>query len=163
MANKEKLLLENAEILSGKFRNFAGKAGKWNAEGDRFFNVVVPNELVETLVNEGWNVKPLKGDDEKYFIKVKVSYRFKKPKVVLITSKHQVMLDEDGIDVLDWEEILSADVYINPSRYEKDDGRIGISAYLDSLYVTIEENPLEAKYAHIPMANGFDEVEDERF
>ena len=161
MARNDKLLLEDVEILGGKFRNFKGAAGRFNAEGDRSFCVVVPNELVPTLVEEGWNVKPLNGDEEKYFLKVKVSYRFKSPKIVLITSERQNLLDEENIDVLDWEDIITADVYINPSRYQKDDGRTGMSAYLDSLYVTIEENPLEKKYSHIPKGDSFGPIDDD--
>lgn len=162
MARNDKLLLEDAEILGGRFRNFRGEAGRFNAEGDRSFCVVVPDELVPTLVDEGWNVKNLNGDEEKHFIKVKVSYRFKQPKVVLITSEQQNLLSEENVDVLDWEDIVSADVYINPSRYQKDDGRTGVSAYLDSLYVTIEENPLEKKYANIPKGDSFGPlIEDE--
>ena len=162
MARSDKLLLEEAEVLGGRFRNFRGEAGRYNAEGDRSFCVVVPNEIVPTLQEEGWNVKQLNGEDEKYFLKVKVSYRFKKPKIVLVTSEQQTLLDEENIDVLDWEDIVSADVYINPSRYQKDDGRTGMSAYLDSMYVTIEENPLEKKYAHIPKGDSFEPIgEDE--
>ena len=161
MANKEKLYLRDAEILSGVFRNFSGKAGKYNAEGDRFFNVVIPNELVDTLLEDGWNVKAMKNDEDRYFMKVKVSYRFKPPKIVLITSKQQVLLDEEDIKCLDWEEIVSANIAINPSYYTKDDGRRGVSAYLQSLYVTIEEDPFEAEYAHLPVANGLDEAESE--
>lgn len=162
MARNDKLLLEDAEILGGQFRNFRGAAGKYNAEGDRSFCVVVPNELVETLLDEGWNVKPLlNSGEEKYFLKVKVSYRFKKPKIVLVTSKQQTLLDEENVDVLDWEDIVTSDVYINPSRYQKDDGRVGMSAYLDSLYATIEENPLEEKYAHIPKGDSFEPIEED--
>ena len=161
MARNDKLLLEDAEILGGRFRNFRGEAGRYNAEGDRSFCVVVPNELVSTLLEEGWNVKELNGDEEKYFLKVKVSYRFKKPKIVLVTSEQQTLLDEENVDVLDWEDIVSADVYINPSKYQKDDGRVGMSAYLDSLYVTIEEDPLEKKYAHIPKGDSFASVQDD--
>ena len=65
MAKTDKLLLEDAEILGGRFRNFRGEAGRFNAEGDRSFCVIVPNELVPTLVDEGWNIKPLKGDEER--------------------------------------------------------------------------------------------------
>lgn len=150
MAKKEKLLIQDTEILGGPYRNFSGKEGKFNSEGDRFFNILVPEELVPELINDGWNVKPMKSDESKFHLKVKVSYRYKKPKIVTITSKGQRMLSEEDIDDLDWADILSADVYINPSHYNIS-GREGISAYLDALYVTIEEDPLVDKYSDVPV------------
>lgn len=150
---KKNLIIENVEILPGGFRNFSGKPGTYNAEGDRNFCVVIPEELVPTMVNDGWKVKELTGrednDDVKHFIRVKVRFNSNRPpKIVLITSGGKSMLDEESVDVLDWSDILSADIAINPYESEYQ-GKPHITGYLKSLYVTIDEDDLEKKYADV--------------
>ena len=153
MANKN-LILENVEILPGGFKNFSGKPGQFNAEGDRNFCVVLPEDLVPTLEADGWNVKTLASRDEdepdKHFIRVKVRFNSNRPpKVVLLSSGGKTMLDEESIDILDWSDIQSADMSINPYQSEYQ-GRPHVTGYLKSLYVTIEEDDLDRKYAEIP-------------
>lgn len=167
MARKN-LVLEDVEILPVPFRNFSGKPTKFNAEGDRNFCVIIPEELAKMLMDDDWTVKVLnkRSDDEedRYYIKVKVRYNSnRKPKIVLITSGGNTMLDEESVDILDWSDIEKADISINP--YESDvRGKHYVSGYLKSLYVTIDEDDLDKKYADIeygdlPVAG--DAVEDE--
>ena len=153
MANKN-LILENVEILPGGFKNFSGKPGQFNAEGDRNFCVVIPEDLVDPMANDGWNIKTLNARDEsehdKHFIRVKVRFNSNRPpKVIMLTSGGKVPLDEESIDVLDWSDILSADMAINPYQSEYQ-GKPHVTGYLKSLYVTIEEDDLERKYADVP-------------
>jgi hypothetical protein len=56
----EPLKLEDARIL---FRNFQGKEGPYNKEGDRSFAVEIPDERVDELLAAGWNVKLPKAKD----------------------------------------------------------------------------------------------------
>lgn len=147
------LILENVEILPGGFRNFSGKPGQYNAEGDRNFCVVIPEELVPMMEKDGWNIKTLvardEGDQDKHFIRVKVRFNSNRPpKIVLISSGGKSLLDEESVDVLDWSDILNADMAINP--YESDvRGEHHVTGYLKSLYVTLDEDDLEKKYADI--------------
>ena len=142
-----KIIIEDAHI---KFRNFRGIASTFNKEGDRNFCVDVDHELAEKLTQDGWLVKYSKprnpSDEPQPYIKVKVSYRYTQPKVVLISSEGRTLLDEETIGTLDWADIEKVDVVITPSYYEFN-GRTGISAYLKSMYVTVEEDDLEKKYA----------------
>ena len=82
-------------------------------------------------------------------MQVAVSYKNRPPKVVLISSKGQTLLDEDKINMLDWAEIENVDLTINPSRWDVN-GRKGIKAYLRSIYVTIVEDELDQKYSNVP-------------
>ena len=153
MASKN-LILENVEILPGGFKNFSGKPGQFNAEGDRNFCVVIPDELVPAMEDDGWNIKTLNGrddgDPDKHFIRVKVRFNSNRPpKVVMISSGGQTQLDEESVDVLDWMDILSADMAINPYHSEYQ-GKPHVTGYLKSLYVTIEEDELDRKYATVP-------------
>lgn len=159
MARKSNVTIENAKII---FRNFAGKEGKYNAAGNRNFCVVLDEEVAEQMSTDGWNVKFPKSDDPdrelKPYIQVKVKFDKFPPKVVLISSKGREKLDEDDISMLDWAAIETADIIITPYSYEVG-GRTGLSAYLKTLYVTIQEDELELKYADIPEAEGIGEDE----
>lgn len=143
------VLIEDARIV---FRNFAGKQGKYNREGDRSFCILLENDLAEAMFADGWNVKTLKKRDPEDlpqpYIQVAVGFRNKPPKLSLITSKGKTKLDEDTVDLFDIVDIKRADVILNPYNYEVN-GRSGIKAYLKTLFVTVNEDYLELKYADV--------------
>lgn len=145
MANK--IMIENATI---RFRNFRGLGGTYNEEGNRNFCVDLDPVLADQMIADGWNVKFLKprnpGDEPKAYLKVNVSYNYTPPKVVLISSEGRTNLDETTIGTLDWADIESIDLVITPSYYDFK-GRKGIKPYLKSMFVTVEEDELEKKYA----------------
>jgi len=163
MEKRKNLILEDVEILPAPFRNFSGKQTKYNAQGDRNFCVVIPPDLAEMLSKDDWTVKVLNGrtedEEDRYYIKVKVRFNGnRKPKIVQITSGGKVMLDEESVDNLDWADIISADISINP--YETNiRGEHYISGYLKSLFVTIDEDELDKKYSDVIAAS--EEVVDE--
>lgn len=144
----DNIIIEGARIWA---RNFTGKEGKFNAPGDRNFNVWLEPDLAEKLRSDGWNVKsyiPRTDPDAepRFFIKVSVSYRNVPPKVYRVNSNNKrVQLDEDTIGTLDWEEIKNVNLIIRPYSWEVN-GRTGIKAYLKTLYAEIEEDPFEKNY-----------------
>ena len=153
MNKRQNLILEDVEILPAPFRNFSGKQTKYNAEGDRNFCVVVSPEIAEMLLKDDWNVKVLNkrsdDEDDKYYIKVKVRFNSnRKPKIVQITSRGKTLLDEESVDNLDWADIVSADISINPYESVVRDKHY-VSGYLKSLFVTIDEDELDKKYSDI--------------
>lgn len=145
--NVENLILEDAIII---FRNFSGKASKYNRLGDRNFGVIIndPN-LAQQLNEEGWNVKILRPRDEQdepdHYIPVSVNYNNRPPKIYIITHKGKTLLDEETVASLDYAEIKRVDLTLNPYFWERDSNS-GIKAYLKTMYVTIEEDPFESKY-----------------
>ena len=147
--NKDNVVLEDVRLI---FRNFSGKEGKFNSAGDRNFGVLIDTKLARKMENDGWNIKWLQprdeGEEEQAFLRVSVSYKVRPPRVVLITSNGRNPLKESQIEMLDWADILSVDLVINPYRWEVGEGS-GIKAYLKSLFVTIDEDPLERKYAAV--------------
>lgn len=148
MERNNKLAIDNARII---FKNFTGKDDKFGREGDRSFSIVIEDDaLAEQLTNDGWNVKPLtpRDPDEKvnHFIKVKISFKVRPPKIWLLTNHKRTLLDEDTIATLQYARIENADVVVSPWRWEVN-GKTGIAAYLETLYVKIEDDPFADKYA----------------
>ncbi len=64
----------------------------------------------------------------------------------MITSASRNQLSEDSVSVLDWAEIRVADLIARGYDWTVN-GKSGTKAYLQSLFVTIEEDELERKYA----------------
>lgn len=154
------MVTEKIKILDAKliFKNFAGKEGAYNAAGKRNFGVLLDDLDAKELEEVGWRIrflKPRADDPEEYrqpWLKVNVNYEGKiPPTVVLVNSKGRIRLNETTIDQLDWTRIKHCDVSIRPYNYPAMPGRpAGVSAYLDSIYVTVLEDELEERYADIP-------------
>ena len=152
MANENTVLMEGVKII---FRNFSGKEGQYNREGDRNFAVLLDDQVAEAMAADGWNVKWLKpredDEDEKEQAYLSVSLNFSKgrpPKVVLVTSRGRTTLGEQDVELLDWADITNVDLIVRPYEWTVN-SKTGIKAYLQSIYVTIEEDPLEIKYADL--------------
>lgn len=145
------VLMEGVRII---FRNFAGKEQQYNREGDRNFAVLLDDEVAQAMANDGWNVKWLKPreDDEEgveqAYLQVTVGFKGRPPNIVMITSRGRTNLTEDTIETLDWADIRNVDLIVRPYEWAVQ-GKTGIKAYLQSLYVTIEEDALAQKYADI--------------
>lgn len=152
MAAENTVLMEGVRII---FRNFQGKEGQYNRAGDRNFGVILPNDVAEAMLADGWNVKYLKPreDDEEPeqtpWLSVSVNFdKGRPPKVMMVTDRGRTALDESTIDMLDWADIQNVDLIVRPYTWEVS-GRTGVKAYLQSMYVTIEEDELERKYSEM--------------
>ena len=145
-APKDILQIDDARIV---YRNFSGTGSKFNREGDRNFAVVIPDQdVVDELVNRGWNVKikpPRDEDDTPFmFLPVKIKFNERGPKVYLQSGDKMVELDEESIDCLDDVDILSVDLDIRPYDWEVN-GKQGRTAYLQSIHVVQEVERFAAR------------------
>lgn len=141
--------LENHEIA---FRNFAGEEKQYNAAGKRNFVVFLAPDTAEQMARDGWNIKQLKQRDEderpQDYIQVSVSFDKRPPRIVVIAKDKKTTLTEDMVDMLDWADIDSVDVVLNPYSWEVQ-GKSGVKAYVKSLYVNIRLDAFEEKYENL--------------
>ena len=145
--------LDDAQI---RFRNFSGAAGQYNAAGNRNFCVLLPDDVAQAMAADGWNIKYLKPREEddlpQAYIKVKVKFDGPRPpKVFMINSRGRLQLDESMVSILDWAEFAKVDLIISPYKYNVN-GNEGVTAYLQTIFVTIKEDELELRYADVPDA-----------
>lgn len=149
-ASKRPLVFEDAKIL---FRNFSGVEGTYNRKGDRNFVLLLEEDVAQGMAEDGWNIKWLKARNEdeepQAYVEVAVNFRGRPPRVVMITSRGKTQIGEDEVSILDWAEIRKTDLIIRPYHWEVS-GKTGVKAYLQALYVTIEEDELELKYVDVP-------------
>lgn len=150
MLNTENLVIENATIL---FSNFSGRPTKFQKqEGMRSFTVAIDDpDMASALSEIGWNIRILRPRTEeeqiRHVLDISINYNFwKKPEVNLICGNVMTRLDEEDLGQLDGAAIQNVDLVIRPRLWD-DDGQTRIKAYLQEMYVTIEQNRFASKYA----------------
>lgn len=155
--------LEDVQI---RWRNFEGREENYNAPGQRNFHVVLPADVAEDMIKQGWNVKKKEprevGDEPFYHMKVKVSFKFKAPRLTTVSKKWDPnkgqqklvrnLLPEDLVLALDMFEFDKVDLILSPSRWNVR-GESGVTAYVKTGFFFIHQDALEAKYAEIPYEN----------
>lgn len=151
-ADDNTVLMEGVKIV---FRNFSGKEGQYNREGDRNFAVLLNDDIANQMLEDGWNVKWLKPREDaeeeetpQAYLQVSVNFKGRPPRIVMITTRGRTNLDAGSIEMLDWADIINVDLIVRPYAWNVS-GKTGIKAYLQSIYVSIEEDELEKKYAEL--------------
>lgn len=150
--------MENARLI---FRNFEGREEKYNRKGDRNFGLIIEDpEVAQQLAEDGWNIKELtpKNDDDYddtpeviYWLPVTVRFDNVPPKVMLVTRRKKTRLNEDNINTIDYANIAKVDLTVTPYDWEVN-GKSGTKAYLQTMYVTINEDEFADKYADLEEA-----------
>jgi len=169
--NDKNVVLEDVRLV---FKNFEGREGKYNREGDRSFSVVLNDEEADAMLVDGWNVKrkPPREEGEENFnhLPIAVSFKGRPPRLVLITfvsdgeggmTPKRTQLDEELCEMFDYADAALIDIIIRPYPWSVS-GKNGIKAYLHAIYMTLNTDALEQKYAHIPEAGSQLAIEAKR-
>lgn len=146
------ITIRDANLPGGPWRNFTGREGKYNAEGDRSFTLFLDPNFGEQLRADGWNVKMRQpredGDEIQAYLSVSVSYKMRPPTVVLVTRRGRRNMEEADLEFLDWMEFEKVDLIVRPYHWNVR-GEAGVKAYLKALYVTMHEDELAIEYGRI--------------
>lgn len=146
IAPKGILQFDDVEI---KWPNFSGTPDKFNRDGKRGINIIIPDEETkEAIEAEGYTVKTKAPNEEYdeplYYLPVKIKYHDDEelqhldPVIILITGRRQNDIDEESIDNLDHINILEIPhMDISPYDWEVN-GKTGRSAYLKKAIIVQE-------------------------
>lgn len=145
--NEHNVILEDVSII---FSNFSGRPGRFNKEGERSFTIRLDDATADMMMKDGWNVRWLKArsdeETDQAVLDIKVMYNRRPPRVVMITLNGRSTLDEVTVELVDQVDILTADITIRPNDWEVN-GKSGRKAYLKSMFITLDEDYLDRKYA----------------
>lgn len=149
-----KLEFEDAHII---FKNFEGRADRYNAEGKRNFNVILNQEEAIALKERGFTIRMLRPrseeDEPTFAVKINVSFREgsdKNPILGLIKNGEKHLLGANEAKLLDQLELEGIDFSVHTYEWDKENHKF--SGYLDEFYATVVESALDRKYGNIPIA-----------
>lgn len=156
------LQIDNARII---WTNFAGKEKQYDREGDRNFTLVFDDEeLVDELIDKGWNIRKRvttdeNGDDSLFMtMKVKLSYRpdgSGGPKAYLWSNGHRTVLDDESIGCLDQIDRGEVNLDIRPHDWEYH-GKTGRTARLNVIEVFQNVDRFEERYKRMTQEDMLD-------
>lgn len=153
MTNAKVTRLDGHQI---KFRNFAGRPGKFDREGGKkTFALILSPEEADALSADGWNVTVPTPKDDSYpiipILNVRVNYNSNyPPEIYVMTDEYKTKLTPETVSSLDYAAIEYVDIIISPHEYQKRDGSgWAASAYLRTLYVKIVKDELAEKYSNL--------------
>lgn len=150
--NVRPLILNNANI---GYKNFGGRVNPMNKYGERSFVIFFDDEEAKMMEDQGWNIKWPKEkldnpeSEKQAFLPVKIRFKTRdgRPtslKIVKIVGDNHSLLGEEDAGDLDKVRLLNVDLRIRPFEFEP--GRY--SAFLDTLYATVEMDPFMEKYGY---------------
>lgn len=155
------IIVRNAEI---DYLNFRGKANTYNAEGNRNFCLVLDDiELIQKMIDDGWNMKPYKpsvneetGEASKYYTQINVAYGsdfYPDPEIIYVSDggRKQNIIPEDILDGETSPDNLYFDkidlvIRIRERRDKKTGEFLGRKGYLQQMYAWLYENDLKKEY-----------------
>ena len=138
------LTVEGAGII---YKNFSGNPTSFNPSGGKpTFALVIPQELADDLVNEGWNVKEKQpqeeGDESMFYTEIVVNMASQyPPRIHLLTKSgnNETMVDitEDTLHELDDNALTDIVLTIHPYLHGRANAKGStVKGYLKSMFAT---------------------------
>lgn len=151
------IVIEGAQFVYKP--NFEGREERFNEAGDRYFNVRVPDNIVEGVVADGWNVKwtkpsksatPQQIEDHisEPYLEVSIGFKYRPATIILREDNKETMLSEETCGLVDSLEFSTMDVVVRGRPWENDNG-CGIKAWLQTFVGTVEVDDILRKYARM--------------
>jgi hypothetical protein len=152
---RETVTIRDARII---YRNFTGKKGPYNEEGERSFSILLDAGLGGELSERGLNVKPIRQRDEDeepmFHLPVAVSYKIRPPRVYTVTGdgvrlplRKQIM-PEDVVHMMDLLDLGDCHMVLSISNYDVR-GTKGKKCYLQSFFGHVLMDELEQEYSTV--------------
>ena len=133
MANQTQLTLENVRII---YPNFAGRESEYNTKGSREFALALDPELGQELAAQGLNVK-FPAEDQPNGPEIQPWI-----KIVLVNNGNGTIINPTDVSqIIMLDEVTAgarANVIVNPYNWSAA-GRTGIKAYINKLYIYIDD------------------------
>lgn len=140
-----RIALKHARLMK---KNFTGKyIPPYNPEGSRNFLAVIPDDMADELIEQGWKIKhtrPNKNDPDDpgcYYLSVQVGYAYKPPRIQRVCGDNVRELDERSISVLDSDRFLDCTMIIRSRYWGENFDKV--KAYLQDMKVVVEPNEFE--------------------
>lgn len=149
--NRNSIVIENTRI---PFSNFSGRPDRYHPDGGkRSVSIVLDPKLAQDMMDRGWNVRVLRpreeGDEPTSYVTANIRFDIRPPKIFMITANgKKVPLNEATVGELDYADIESVDIALNPYEYQP--GKV--SLYVDELYAKLAPDPLGDKYRDCTVA-----------
>ncbi len=150
MENNKLISIENTRFIFET--NFSGDPRRDKFGSDkRYCNIVIPEQLAEELIDEGFNVRstdPKDGEYEKtYFVKATVNYDSKfPPRIYLVSGDNPpALLDSESVCNIDTMYIRNVNVILSKYYNAKTDKW---SLYVRTMYIEqeLDSDPFAARY-----------------
>jgi len=157
------IVIENAKFVYNP--NFEGREERFNEAGDRYFNVRIPDNIVQAVEKDGWNVKwtkPSKTASPQQaaehvaepYLEVAIGFKYRPANISVWEDGKETLLTVDeahGIDtvkLVDKMQFETFDVVIRGRNWENDNG-CGIKAWLQTFVGVVETDDIQRKYARM--------------
>ena len=140
--------------------NFEGRPETYNEEGNRYFNLLIPDNILEQVQADNWNIswtKPKDPDEQpRAFLKVHVGFKYRPPFVSVWEDGKETILgvepnpngpDHDTVKVVDKLTFDKVDVVVRGRAWENKRGECGIKAWLKTFVGVVESDDIRRKYA----------------
>lgn len=139
--------------------NFEGRQETYNDEGDRYFNLRIPDNIVESVTNDGWNIKwtkPSKAATPQQiaehvsepFLQVHVGFTYRPPTIILREDGKETFYNETNAALLDSLEFQNMDIVVRGRPWDNANG-CGIKAWLQTFVADLETDDILRKYARL--------------
>ena len=88
------------------------------------------------------------GDDDTLWMPVEIKFKHRPPRIVTLADggKVRTHLNESSVEIVDSLDIENVDLVVRAYEWGPINGKSGIKAYLQSMFITILEDELERKY-----------------